>query len=42
MNEMAQGAEQVNLAVNNVNEVSIKNREGIESLIREVSKFKVE
>jgi methyl-accepting chemotaxis protein len=42
MNEMALGADQVNTAINNVNEISIKNREGIESLIREVSKFKVE
>jgi len=39
---MALGAEQVNIAVNNVNEISSKNREGIESLLREVSKFKVD
>ena len=42
MNEMATGADQINLAVNHVNEISGKNREGIEHLIREVSKFKVE
>jgi methyl-accepting chemotaxis protein len=42
MNEMAAGADQVNLAINSVNEISIKNREGIESLIKEVSKFKVD
>jgi len=42
MNEMATGAEQVNLAVNNVNGISAKNREGIETLMREVSRFKVE
>jgi methyl-accepting chemotaxis protein len=42
MNEMASGAEQVNTAVLHVNEISNKNREGIGSLIREVSKFKVE
>jgi methyl-accepting chemotaxis protein len=42
MNEMASGANQINIAVNHVNEISIKNREGIDILIREVSRFKVE
>jgi len=42
MNEMASGADQVNGAVNHVNEISGKNREGIDILIREVSRFKVE
>jgi len=42
MNEMASGAEQVNIAVNHVNEISSKNRESIETLMREVSRFKVE
>jgi methyl-accepting chemotaxis protein len=42
MNEMANGADQINIAVNQVNEISGKNREGISSLIREVSRFKVE
>jgi len=42
INEMATGAEQVNLAVNKVNEISAKNRENIEHLVREVSMFKVE
>jgi len=32
----------VNLAVTHVNEISAKNREGIENLMREVSRFKVE
>jgi len=41
MNEMAAGANQMNLAVNLVNDISSKNREGIEALIREVSRFKV-
>jgi methyl-accepting chemotaxis protein len=41
MNEMASGAEQINVAVHHVNEISNKNREGIEILIREVSRFKV-
>jgi methyl-accepting chemotaxis protein len=42
MNEMAAGAEQINTAVNQVNEISSRNREGITALIKEVSKFKVE
>jgi len=42
MNEMASGAEQMNIAVNHVNEISAKNRQAIDSLIKEVSKFKVE
>jgi methyl-accepting chemotaxis protein len=42
MNEMAQGADQINIAVNQVNEITIQNREGIEKLMREVSRFKVE
>jgi methyl-accepting chemotaxis protein len=42
MNEMASGADQVNVAVHNVNEISAKNHEGIETLMREVSRFKVE
>jgi methyl-accepting chemotaxis protein len=41
MNEMASGADHINLAVNQVNTISGKNREGIESLIREVSRFKI-
>jgi methyl-accepting chemotaxis protein len=42
MNEMAQGADQINIAVNNVNEMTQKNRDAIDTLIREVSRFKVE
>jgi methyl-accepting chemotaxis protein len=42
MNEMASGAEQINVAVNHVNDISGKTREGIETLLREVSQFKVE
>jgi methyl-accepting chemotaxis protein len=42
MNEMACGAEQVNTAVNNVNEMTVKNREAINDLLKEVSKFKVD
>ncbi|MCL2765304.1 MAG: methyl-accepting chemotaxis protein [Treponema sp.] len=42
MNEMASGADQINVAVTQVNDISIKNREGIGILLREVSKFKIE
>jgi len=42
MNEMATGVQQVNEAVNHVNAISGKNREGIDVLMREVSRFKVE
>jgi len=42
MNEMATGAEEINTAVNEVNELTIKNREEINVLLKEVSRFKVE
>jgi len=42
MNEMASGAEQINMAVNDVREISQKNRMGIDTLIKEVSRFKIE
>ena len=42
MNEMSTGANEINVAVHHVNEISGKNREGIETLIKEVSRFKVE
>jgi methyl-accepting chemotaxis protein len=42
MNEMASGADQVNVAVNHVNEINAKNHQGIEALMQEVSLFKVE
>ena len=42
MNEMTSGADQINFAVTQVNDISIKNREGISTLIKEVGKFKVE
>jgi len=41
MNEMASGADQINTAVHHVNEISSRNREGIDTLVREVSRFKV-
>jgi methyl-accepting chemotaxis protein len=42
MNEMATGADQINVAVNRVNEISVKNRENIEILVEEVSHFKLD
>jgi methyl-accepting chemotaxis protein len=41
MNRMAGEAEQINAAVRSVNDLSGKNREGIDALIKEVSRFKV-
>jgi methyl-accepting chemotaxis protein len=42
MNEMASGADQINVSVNRVNSISGKNKENIDVLVGEVSKFKVE
>jgi methyl-accepting chemotaxis protein len=42
MNEMAAGVDHVNGAVNRVNELSGKNRQNIDLLVKEVSRFKVE
>jgi methyl-accepting chemotaxis protein len=42
MNEMANGADEINIAVHAVNNLSSKTREGIDILAREVSKFKIE
>ena len=42
MNEMAIGANHINSAVNHVNEISGRNREAIDVVIREVSRFKVD
>jgi len=41
MNEIAAGAKQINAAVTQVNEISGRNSEGIETLLKEVSRFKV-
>jgi methyl-accepting chemotaxis protein len=41
MHEMASGAEHINVAVNHVKGASGKNRETIDDLMREVSRFKV-
>jgi methyl-accepting chemotaxis protein len=42
MNEMAVGADQINAAVSRVNAITGENKESIEVLVKEVSKFKVE
>ncbi|MHC6202528.1 methyl-accepting chemotaxis protein [Breznakiellaceae bacterium SP9] len=42
MNEMAAGADQINVAVNEVNNLSGRNKENIDILVREVSRFKIE
>jgi methyl-accepting chemotaxis protein len=42
MNEMASGADQINVAVTQVNDITIRNREGIATLLKEVSRFKVD
>ncbi|MDR0657213.1 MAG: methyl-accepting chemotaxis protein [Treponema sp.] len=42
MNEMASGADQINVAVSRVNTISGENKENIDVLVKEVSKFKVE
>jgi methyl-accepting chemotaxis protein len=42
MNEMATGADQINVAVTRVNEISGNNKDNIDVLVREVSRFKVE
>jgi methyl-accepting chemotaxis protein len=42
MNKMAAGAKQINAAVNRVNELSGKNRDNIDILVKEVSRFTVE
>ena len=42
INEIALGAEQINEAVNMVNDITVKNRENINLLVKEVSLFKVE
>ncbi|MDR2071718.1 MAG: methyl-accepting chemotaxis protein [Treponema sp.] len=42
MNEMAIGADQINVAVNRVSDISEQNKENINVLVKEVSRFKVE
>jgi methyl-accepting chemotaxis protein len=42
MNEMAAGAEQINIAISQVNTISGENSDNIAILSREVPKFKIE
>jgi methyl-accepting chemotaxis protein len=42
MNEMATGADQINVAVTRVNAISGENKENIDVLVQEVTKFRVE
>jgi len=42
MNEIATGADQMNTAVHHVSEISEKNSEAIDTLLKEVSSFKVD
>ncbi|MDR3170158.1 MAG: methyl-accepting chemotaxis protein, partial [Treponema sp.] len=42
MNEMASGADQINVAVGRVDNICSENKENIDILVREVSKFKIE
>ena len=42
MNEMSAGVDQINIAVNHVNTLSVKNKDTIDGLVAEISKFKVE
>jgi methyl-accepting chemotaxis protein len=42
INEMSSGAEQVNMAVNRVSTLSNDNKQHIDTLVNEISKFKVE
>jgi len=42
MNEMASGADEINVAVHHINDISSKNNSGIETLTREVGRFIVE
>jgi methyl-accepting chemotaxis protein len=42
MNDMVGGVREVNVAVNEINELMIKNREAADTLMREVQKFKIE
>jgi methyl-accepting chemotaxis protein len=42
MNEMATGADQINVAINRVNAISGDNKDNIDGLVQEVSKFKIE
>ncbi|GHU07896.1 methyl-accepting chemotaxis protein [Spirochaetia bacterium] len=42
MNEMTSGADEINSAITSVNRISVENKENIEILVNEVSRFKIE
>ena len=42
IHEMASGAEQINIAINHINELSVKNRDNIALLLNEVTRFVVD
>ena len=42
MDEMALGADQINLTVNKVNEICVKNKNNITTLGMKIAKFRVE
>jgi methyl-accepting chemotaxis protein len=42
MTEMATGAEQINVAINEVNDISIQNKKIIGNLVNDLSRFKVD
>ncbi|MDR2782884.1 MAG: hypothetical protein LBB48_03430 [Treponema sp.] len=42
MREMAAGAEQISTAVMRVNDISAENKRQIETLMREVARFRIE
>jgi methyl-accepting chemotaxis protein len=42
MDEMGKGADQINIAVNNVHTLSGRNKENIGILVKEVSRFKID
>ena len=42
MNEMASGADQINIAVNRISELTTQNHKKVDVLLQEVAKFKVD
>lgn len=42
MEEQAAGADQINTSVNRVNELTGRNRDNIDILVKEVSRFRIE